>query len=198
MTWVKICGLTDATDVRAAVEAGADAIGFVNIQQSPRFVTVEKVRELVAGIDIPTVLLTIDVAPKDAVPTLDRAGTTGIQPYGHHARETARIAAAAGYLTLFPQDAAQALNLADVPGIPLIDAPTEGRLGGTGLTFDWSVVAGIEHQFVLAGGLGPDNVRAAVGRIRPWGVDASSRLERTPGRKDHGMVADFISKAKST
>lgn len=198
MTWVKICGLTDESDVRAAEEAGADAVGFNSIPQSLRFVAIERVSDLVFGVDIATVLLTIDLAPDDALEALGRAGVSGIQPYGRFARETARAAAARGYLTLFPLKAAPGIDLSKAPGIPLLDTPAEEHLGGTGRTFDWSIVADRDERFVLAGGLGPDNVEAAILQARPWGVDASSRLELVPGRKDHGMVADFITKAKST
>jgi phosphoribosylanthranilate isomerase len=110
----------------------------------------------------------------------------------------AQAAAEAGYLVLHPMRAAPTLDLSTVPGIPLLDTPSQDQLGGTGRSFDWSVVSGLEHRFVLAGGLGPDNIEAAIRQTRPWGVDASSRLEVAAGRKDHSMVADFISKAKKT
>lgn len=198
MTWVKICGLTDAADVRAAETAGADAVGFNNIPQSPRFVAVEKIADLVTGVEIATVLLTIDLAPEDALATIRKTGVSGIQPYGRFAREVGRAAADRGFLTLFPQPAAPGLEVSDVPGIPLLDTPADERLGGTGRSFDWAIVADRVDRFVLAGGLGPDNVEEAILQTGAWGVDASSRLEVTPGQKDHSMVADFITKAKNT
>ena len=101
-------------------------------------------------------------------------------------------------MVLFPQRATKGMDLSAVPGVPLLDAPSPTALGGTGRTFDWSVIADTRDRFVLAGGLGPSNVAAAIAQVRPWGVDASSGLERAPGKKDRGMVADFIAEAKKT
>ena len=197
MTWVKVCGLTHPQDVVAAVAAGADAIGFVTVPGSPRFVTLERAGELAAGASVHTVLLTVDLAPAEALDALRKTEIGGIQPYGRHAEETAAAALDAGFLVLFPQKAGPQMTVGG-PGIPLVDTPSRDALGGTGVTFEWQLVADITERFVLAGGLGPHNVREAVREVRPWGVDASSGLERTPGRKDHGMVADFITKAKDT
>jgi phosphoribosylanthranilate isomerase len=197
MTWVKVCGLTNEVDVAAAVTAGADAIGFVNVPASPRYIPLERVRDLARDVPIHTILLTIDLAPERSEEVLANAGVDGIQPYGRRAADTARAARDAGYIVLYPQKADRALQSADVAGIPLLDTPSQTALGGTGQTFDWSVVMGLNYRFVLAGGLGPQNVADAVGQVAPWGVDASSGLERSAGIKDKGMVADFITIAKS-
>lgn len=197
MTWVKVCGLTDQTDVAAAVRAGADAVGFVSIPSSPRFVSLELAAELAAGLPVPSVLLTLDLEPGEALQVLRQTGLGGIQPYGRGAATVALATAEAGYLVLFPQEAAAGIDLGGLPGIPLLDTPSTTVLGGTGRTFDWDLVAGVEQRFVLAGGLGPNNIAAALAQVQPWGVDASSGLEVSPGRKDHGMVADFITKAKN-
>lgn len=197
MTWVKVCGLTSELDVAAAVAAGADAVGFVNIPASPRYIPLERARDLAREVPIHTVLLTVDLAPERAVEVLVGVGVDGIQPYGRGAASTASLARDAGYVVLFPQKAGRDLQLADVAGIPLLDTPSQAALGGTGQTFDWSVLAGLSHRFVLAGGLGPHNVADAMRSVAPWGVDASSGLEKSAGIKDHGMVADFITIAKN-
>jgi phosphoribosylanthranilate isomerase len=197
MTWVKVCGLTHEADVAAAVEAGADAIGLVNVPGSPRFVSRERVRALATDVPVHTILLTIDLAPAEAVAILAYAGVDGIQPYGRWSSDTARVVGDAGYVVLHPLRANRDLQLSEKVGIPLLDTPSEVSLGGTGRTFDWSIVVGAPYRFVLAGGLGPDNVADAVRLVAPWGVDASSGLEKSPGRKDHGMVADFITNAKN-
>lgn len=198
MTWVKVCGLTRGDDVAVAAAAGADAIGFVNVPGSPRYVTLERAAELAAGLTAQSVLLTLDLDPNEAIEMLRVTGMSGIQPYGHGAERTAALAMAIGYLALLPQKAVPGITVNTQSGIPLLDTPAEDALGGTGRTWNWSLVAGLDERFVLAGGLGPDNIVEAVSQVRPWGVDASSRLERTPGQKDHGMVADFITKAKET
>ncbi|MCP4965127.1 MAG: phosphoribosylanthranilate isomerase [bacterium] len=198
MTWVKVCGLTDESDVTAAVAGGADAAGFVNVTGSPRYVPLDVVAELAKDLPIHSVLLTLDLHPTEVVAVLEGTGLSGIQPYGEQAAAAAVVAFDAGYLVLYPQKAVSGLSLTDSPGIPLLDTPAPGQLGGTGQVFDWSLVGSLSERFILAGGLGPDNVAAAIETVRPWGVDASSRLEESPGRKHHGMVADFINKAKST
>ena len=88
------------------------------------------------------------------------------------------------------------MDLATIPGdeLPLLDSDA---IGGTGLTFEWSWLHGVDRPFVLAGGLGPDNVTDAIERVGPWGVDASSGLESAPGVKDLARVAEFVRKAKA-
>jgi phosphoribosylanthranilate isomerase len=196
MTWVKVCGLTTHQDVMAAVEAGADAVGFVNIQASPRHVTRERAADLANGVPVSTILLTEHAEPDRTLEYLRWADIDGVQPYGRQAAELATAALRAGYVVLYPQRAAPNLDLRTLPGIPLLDTPSTAALGGTGRVFDWRLVQSVRGRFVLAGGLGPDNVAAAVQALDPWGVDASSRLESAPGRKDPGMVAAFIEKVR--
>jgi phosphoribosylanthranilate isomerase len=196
--WVKVCGMRTPQDVAAAVEAGADAIGFVNVPKSPRFVSVAEAADLADGVPIESVLLTWDAEPEAVVETLSTTALTAVQPYGDERRAVARAALEAGHQVYFPVRAAPELDLASLPGMPLIDTPSSKQLGGTGRAFDWAIVAGLSAPFVLAGGLGPHNVSAAITAASPWGVDASSGLERSVGVKDHGMVADFIMKAKMT
>lgn len=198
MTWVKVCGLTAEDDVAAAIAAGADAVGFVNVAASPRFVDTDRAAGLSRDIPIHSVLLTLDLTPDAALRVLEQTGVSGIQPYGAEAGDTARAASAVGYLVLYPQRAEKGTQLSGTPGIPLLDTPSATKLGGTGQVFDWSLLSGVSARFVLAGGLGPHNVGDAIASLHPWGVDASSGLEQSPGRKDHGMVADFITKAKNT
>jgi len=195
---VKVCGLTDPRDVAVAVGAGADAVGFVNVPASPRFVTLERARELAEGLPTATVLLTVDLDPDAALDALERTGITGIQPYGDHRVATAAAVHATGRLVLFPTHPAPDLDLTGIVGIPLLDTPSTTKLGGTGRSFNWQLAASLKDRFVLAGGLGPQNIVEAISQVRPWGVDASSGLEQAPGRKDHGMVADFLNKAKAT
>ncbi len=197
MTWVKVCGLTRVEDVVAAVAAGADAVGIVLIPSSPRYVPRERAGVLVAAAEgVRRVLLTVDVAPGALEDLLDETGADGIQPYGSHASAVATAAVAAGVFVLRPVPVAAGVDLpGPEEGVPLLDAAGPA-LGGTGRRFDWELAAGIDGPWVLAGGLGPDNVAEAVAMVRPWGVDASSRLETAPGIKDHGRVAAFVREAK--
>jgi phosphoribosylanthranilate isomerase len=198
VTWVKVCGLATAEDVRVAQRAGADAVGFVTVPSSPRFISLHKAIDLAEGTSLASVLLTMDEEPDRVLEILETTAITGIQPYGRMRLEAAAAAEAAGHLVLYATRATPGLDVRSLPGIPLLDSPSNGELGGTGRTFDWALADGLERDFVLAGGLGPNNIVDAITRVRPWGVDASSGLERAAGLKDHGMVADFIEKAKST
>lgn len=198
MTWVKVCGLTNHADVAAAVDAGADAIGFVNVPSSPRYLGLAEVQDLARGVPVHSILLTLDLEPTQALDAVRITGVTGIQPYGRRSAEVAAAAVAAGFVVLHPVRAEPGIELGGVPGIPLLDTPSQTTLGGTGRSFDWALAGDLTERFVLAGGLGPANVSAAVDQVKPWGVDASSGLERSPGHKDHGMVAAFIAKAKRT
>ncbi|MDJ0663621.1 MAG: phosphoribosylanthranilate isomerase [Acidimicrobiia bacterium] len=196
MTWVKVCGMRTEQDVAVAVEAGADAVGFVNVLGSPRFVSIPEAASLADGVPVDAVLLTQDEDPNTVLEILETSSLTAVQPYGARREAVAQAALQAGHKVYFPVRAASGLDLTTLPGVPLIDTPSSTQFGGTGRVFDWTMVADLTDRFVLAGGLGPDNVRAAIAVASPWGVDASSGLERASGVKDHGMVADFITKAK--
>ncbi len=196
MTWVKVCGLTTAEDVATAVAAGADAVGFVSHPGSPRYLPLDVIAGLAEGVPVTSVILTVDLDVGAAMTAMESTGVTGIQPYGVSVRGIAAAALAEGFTVLVPRPAGSPLRHVPEGAIPLIDTPDDAVHGGTGRTFDWSLVTGIEGDFVLAGGLGPHNVAAAISAVHPWGVDASSGLEVAPGVKDAGKVADFVRKAK--
>ncbi len=200
MTWVKVCGLTTRDDVEAAVEAGADAVGFVLADESRRKVSVEQAAALARGIPAIRVLVTVDMTVEEALGALKAAGADGLQPYGRHADEVASAAGRCGVFVLRPVAVRDVANLEGVPPgqIPLLDTYHDSKHGGTGVAFDWSLAADVDARFVLAGGLGPDNVADAIRLARPWGVDASSKLESAPGKKAHGKVARFVEEAKGS
>lgn len=199
MTWVKVCGLSRPEEVAAAVEAGADAVGFVSVPRSPRFLPLDAVGRLAGEVpaSVLRVLLTLDLEPARLHEVVDRAQVDGIQPYGQDAVALAQEAARSGLFVLLPAGSPVEAVLDTPPGVlPLYDSTVQGLLGGTGRTFDWSSLEGVAGDYVVAGGLGPDNVGDLVDRIAPWGVDASSRLEHDPGVKDLGKVAAFVREAK--
>ncbi len=198
MTWVKVCGLTRRGDVEAAVAAGADAVGFVIAPESPRCTDPAAVAELAAGIDVVRVLVTVDLEPAALIEAVAVAGVDGVQPHGRHSDLAATTARDLGLFVLRPVAVRDFLDLPALPSevIPLLDTYRPGRHGGTGETFDWELAERVPGPFVMAGGLGPDNVAAAVRAVQPWGVDASSRLEAAIGIKDHGKVTAFVREAK--
>lgn len=203
MTWVKVCGLTDADAVEAVVEAGADAAGFVLAPSSPRFLTVDRASELMNGVPLARFIVTVDLTVEEALSAAEVTGADGIQAHGLHGEEVAAEALEAGFLSLYPVQVShvgvsESLRLIAPGSMPLLDTYSPHEHGGTGSTFDWSLIDDPGRPFVLAGGLGPDNVAEAIAEVHPFGVDASSRLESTRGVKDPAMIRAFIQEAKRT
>jgi phosphoribosylanthranilate isomerase len=190
---VKICGITTPEDAIAAAEAGATAIGFNFYPRSPRFVTPSHARQL--GRVLPPGVLKVGVFVGEPVSKvvdfvheaeLDVAQVhEGDYPSG--LRVWAAFRAGGPGLS-----EAMASSLAEAF---LIDTPSAILHGGTGQTFDWSLAAGLPGRIVLAGGLDAGNVREAIRKARPWGVDACSRLESAPGHKDHEKMRRFVEAA---
>ncbi|MDX1690797.1 MAG: phosphoribosylanthranilate isomerase [Acidimicrobiia bacterium] len=194
MTWVKLCGLRTREDVEVAVEAGADAVGFVLAAGSPRRISVDTARRIGADAAVERYLVTVDVEPGPLLEAAELAGADGVQPHGAHAADAAAAALDAGLRVLFPVPVTDRVALADVPpdARPLLDTHVPGMHGGTGRTFDWDLAADPGRDVVIAGGLTPDTVGVAVGIARPWGVDVSSGIERSPGEKDHALMRRFV------
>ena len=196
MTWVKICGMTRFEDIEAAESAGADAIGLVLVPESPRALTVDRAAELAAKVTTQAVLLTKDLLPEDLVAAALAIGADAVQPYGLHAPEAADMAAEVGLFVLRPVEVDSDLSTIPEAHVPLFDNRSDSRMGGTGEPFDHHRLPVTDRRFVLAGGLGADNVAAAIRATHPWGVDATSRLETRPGMKDHDLMARFVREAK--
>ncbi len=201
MTWVKICGMTTEEAVSAAVDGGADAMGFVLAPGSPRTLSVQRARELADDVPIATFIVTVDLPPGEAIAAAEYVGATGIQAHGSRSLDVAAEAVEAGYLCITPVPVGPEgpmVDLSEIPGssLPLYDTASAIRHGGTGNAFDWDLITARDRPFILAGGLGPDNVQKAIEAVHPFGVDASSRLESEPGVKDPYRIFDFIERAK--
>lgn len=198
MTWVKVCGLRTHAAVEVAERAGADALGFVLDVRSPRAVTAETAGRLIASATVATFLVTVDASPSQLLDLVSFTHASGVQPHGAQAAEAAEAARRAGLSVLRPVAVTPGLDLGELPHdqIPLLDTAVPGLHGGTGVRFDISLLPPIDRDWVMAGGLGPDNVAAAIRELRPWGVDASSRLESSPGHKDHDLITAFVREAK--
>jgi phosphoribosylanthranilate isomerase len=198
VTWIKLCGLSREEDVAAAVDAGADAVGFVIDPDSVRFVTPERAGVLGKGAAVERFLVSVDLEPSALVAAAEVACVTGVQPHGRHSAAASTAALAAGYRVLYPVRVAAAVSLAEVPtgATAILDAAVAGRHGGTGRRFDWEWVAGLADEYVLAGGLTPDTVSGAIRDLRPWGVDVSSGIESSPGVKDHDLMRRFVEAAR--
>ncbi len=198
MTWVKVCGLRTPAEVEVAATAGADAVGLV-LAPSPRQIDLALARRLVAECPVLSVLVTVDSTPDELLAAVDATGAGGVQPHGRHAEAAATAASQRGLFVLRPIRVAEKrpdLDVVPLGQTPLLDAYDAGRHGGTGTPFDWGLVS-TNRPYVLAGGLGPDNVAEAVASAAPWGVDASSGLESSPGVKDPARIRAFVEGAKA-
>jgi phosphoribosylanthranilate isomerase len=197
--FVKICGTTSEEDALLAVAMGADAVGFV-FAPSPRQVAPDLVRDIVRR--LPPEILTVGVF-RDESPqrVTDICGRTGLRAAQLHGRETPEESAYVHarvpvLLKAFPAgDPGLADVLAHQADAVLVDAASPG----SGKVFDWSLTDGVPagvRRLVLAGGLDPGNVAAAIERVRPWGVDVVTGVESRPGHKDPRKLRAFIAAAR--
>lgn len=203
MTRVKICGITRIEDGLAAAQAGADAIGLVFAPASPRRVSAEQAAAIVAALPpfVTSVALFVD-PPAEQVRAVLEAFRPDLLQF--HGDEPPDFCAAFGlpYLKAVrvrPEtDLLQcAVTYADARGL-LLDAYHPDSHGGTGRRFDWDLIpAKLPRPIVLAGGLDPDNVAAAVRQVRPWAVDVSSGVELAKGIKDAGLVTRFVREVRN-
>ena len=217
MTYVKICGITNLDDARCAADAGADFLGFVLYPKSPRFVTPERVRVIIQairdefGADAPRCVgVFVDEPVARVQVILDNAGLDLAQLHGNEPPDEVRMLRHRAFKAIRPRnrDDAEAAVAAycdivpDDPALPqiLMDAYHPQQFGGTGTLADLTVARLLarHHRLMLAGGLTPETVGPAIGRVRPWGVDVSSGVERTRGVKDNAQVRAFIEAVRAT
>jgi len=195
-TRIKICGLTREADVDAAVEAGADAIGFVLYPRSPRAVGTARAADLARRLPpfVTPVLLFVNASAEDLAAGLDAVPNALLQFHGDESPQQCRALRRA-YLRavrMGPQTDLLdcAARYADAQAL-LLDAHVEGY-GGGGKVFDWSLVLpGVACRVVLSGGLNPANVIDGISRVRPWAVDVSSGVESGKGLKDALLMRRF-------
>jgi phosphoribosylanthranilate isomerase len=200
---VKICGITNAPDAQAAVEAGADALGFVFCPSSPRCVSLETAGKVSDELPQFIVRVGVFVNPPDelVVAAMRECGLNMLQ---FHGEEPPEYCLKFGLMSMKAFRVKDATSLEGVTEYPtdawLLDAYSPDRLGGTGATFNWDLARTVQRHgrpIFLAGGLTPENVAEAVRKVQPFGVDVSSGVEASPGRKDHAKVKAFIAAAKS-
>jgi len=198
---VKICGITNAADAQHAAACGADALGFVFYAGSPRCVTPEQVCAMTAALPpfVTRVGLFVNEAPERIRAIAGHCGLDVIQLHGDEPPLACVMPPYRVVKGVRPRCAADLAALADYPvAALLVDAAVPGQFGGTGQRADWELAAQLAagHRVILAGGLNPANVSAAVQAVRPYAVDVASGVEQAPGRKDPGKVAQFIRMAK--
>jgi phosphoribosylanthranilate isomerase len=202
MPRVKICGITSVEDARAAIEAGADALGLVFYAPSPRSVNIAQALEIsrVVGPFVTLVGLFVNADVDEVEKTLSQVPLHVLQFHGDESRD---------YCEQFQRPYMKAIRMRpdldiqqamsehpNASGL-LLDAYRKGVPGGTGETFDWQRVPTRSKQaLVLAGGLTADNLEQALAATHVWGVDVSGGVEQSPGRKDHEALKRFVSIAK--
>jgi phosphoribosylanthranilate isomerase len=209
MTFIKICGITNIDDARAAVAAGADALGFNFYKPSPRYIAPPAAREIVE--QLPSSILTVGVfvnedSPESVKKIASEAGVTAFQLHGDESPAYCRelsdryviktLTVSGDFDIQMVQDYARAR---DVNAI-MLDTRDNNLRGGTGRVFDWSVAIEVNKvvpKLFLAGGLSPENISEAIELVRPYAVDACSALEDRPGIKNHERMRAFVELARS-
>jgi phosphoribosylanthranilate isomerase len=197
---VKICGITNLDDALSAVDAGADALGFVFFEKSPRYITPEKAASIICR--LPSFITTAGVFVNETADRRERIIETagidvvqlhGDEPTGICSRRIIRVIRVKSLESLEPL-----IHYKDKVSAFLLDTYAKDLPGGTGQAFNWDIAVEAKQfgRIILAGGLTPDNIAGAVRKVRPYGVDVSSGVEAEKGKKDHKKVALFIDRAK--
>lgn len=201
---VKICGITCAEDALAAVAAGADALGFNFCPASPRYLDPRNARDIVRGLPpfVTAVGVFVDVVSPEEVRRIARlSGVSVLQLHGEESPDYCRRLRGS-YPLIKALRLGGRLNRQTLGEYPvqafLLDTYDETRRGGTGKTFDWSLAGSLAdlRPIILAGGLTPDNVAAAVRAVRPYAVDVCSGVEARPGKKDPEKLARFVEEVR--
>ena len=195
---IKVCGITSVDDARAAVRAGANAIGLVFYEKSPRYVTVEQAQQIARSVPpfVAVAGLFVNAGDQEVKEVLAQVPLTLLQFHGDEDD---------GWCQGWQRQYIKALRvrpdlslpgaIADYPGASgiLLDAYRKGIPGGTGESFDWGLIPpALDKPLILAGGLHENNVAQAIGQVAPYAVDVSSGVESRPGIKDHDKLAAFI------
>lgn len=199
---VKICGITSVVDAQQAVAAGADAIGLVFYDKSPRAVTVGQAAEIAAAVGpyVSVVGLFVNAGVEEVRSVLRRVPLHVLQFHGDEDESFCRQFNRPWYkaIRVGPEldVAAEMARFSAACGV-LLDAWSDDKYGGTGKTFDWQRVPQSDRAVVLAGGLTPENVAEAVATVKPYAVDVSGGVEQAPGKKCPEKVRQFIESAKA-
>ena len=209
MVKVKICGITNYKDAEAACRFGADALGFV-FAKSPRRITPDKAKDIIKKLPphIVTVGVFVDENREKVLKIARDCRLDCLQLHGNespgYCKELKKCYKIIKAVRVSDKESLKKLKGYDVDAF-LLDSYVKGKKGGTGRKFDWALAAEakklgrrVRAPVILAGGLDPVNIEDAIRRVKPYAVDASSGLESSPGRKNHGFVKKFIEKARKT
>jgi phosphoribosylanthranilate isomerase len=203
MTKVKICGIKTVTDALAAMDAGADFIGFNFYSKSPRYISVGQCRDIMSVMrrygHIQYVGVFVNSSMEDIRATMETCGLRLAQLHGDESPKMMNALNGKAFKAFrgIPQE----INGFAREGAPafLVDASVKGIYGGSGVTVDWIAASELAKNYplLLAGGLTPENVADAVEQVKPWGVDVASGVESAPGKKDSGKMKAFVRAVQS-
>ena len=194
---VKICGTTSLKDAFLAVESGADAIGFIFYKMSPRNISQKEAKEII--LQLPPFIETVGVFVNETSDKINRIAEqcklNSIQLHGEESPALCRRVKRKVIKAFRVKNADSLKSIAsyDVSGF-LLDSYNDVSKGGTGQVFDWNLALRVKKQgpVILAGGLNPYNIFTAIHRVKPYGVDVCSGVEKSPGIKDHEKIREFI------
>ena len=203
MTKIKICGIKTVNDALAAMDAGADLLGFNFYPKSPRFIDVATCRDIMSVMrkyrHITYVGLFVNASVAEVRATIETCGLSLAQLHGDETSEMLDALNGKAFKAFrgVPEHV-HGFAREDAPAL-LVDASVKGAYGGTGVTADWNKVAELAKQYslLLAGGLTPENVGDAVRQVNPWGVDVASGVEASAGQKDPSKMRAFVHAVRS-
>jgi len=200
---VKICGITNVSDALTAAEAGADMVGLMFYEGSPRHISLDAAKEITSQLNPFVVKVGVFVNPPEEL-VLRVIGECGVTLLQFHGNETPEFCTRFGVMSMkaFRVRDAESLRVMTAYSTDawLLDAYSAGKLGGTGAIFNWDLALEAKKSgkpIFLAGGLTPKNVAEAVRQVLPFGVDVSSGVESSPGKKDPAKVRTFVTAAKA-
>lgn len=200
-TMIKVCGMTRREDVVFAVNIGVDGLGFI-LAESPRQVSLEKVRELCHNLPpfISRVAVVVNPEPEELL-QIEKSGLFDyIQFHGSEAPELLKNTALKSIKAISiagKKDLAEVEKYKESADYLLFDTKIGSQTGGTGQRFDWSLIKELELPYILAGGLGAENIEEALKQLNPTAVDLNSKVENEPGEKNHCLLKKAVKKIKN-
>jgi indole-3-glycerol phosphate synthase/phosphoribosylanthranilate isomerase len=198
---IKICGITNLVDAQAAVAAGADMLGYIFVPKSGRYIEPEAAAAIIAEVPgVQHVGVFVDESSEDMLRIGRLCGLDILQLHGAEpAAQFAELAEFACIKALAVRVPADLQRLQEYPNVPILLDSASGTDGGSGETGDWQLarLAADTREIILAGGLYPENVAAAIAAVRPVGVDVSTGVEQDKRHKDHAKIQAFIRNARA-
>lgn len=202
MVRVKVCGITNSDDAFRAVDLGADALGFIFYKGSKRYIDPRDAHRIISS--LPPFVSSVGVFVNQGADEIKEAvETSGVDTVQLHGDETPEFCALLPYKLIKAVRVKDTVNTEEVELYPvlaiLFDKHTDEMYGGTGTSFDWGALKGIviSKKVILSGGLTPENVSRAIETVRPYGVDVSTGVEDSPGKKNHIKMRKFIEAVKN-